>query len=132
MTVIIKKLRSKGMYQLITLYGDNEPWWFFEDWQEDIKEKQTFSTLAEAEAAYREKWFQMYETFTFVNAKMNYLSAFWNDGEERWCEECDDYLQQYTGLALLKDNQPLAIENGREFYEATNSNGKTKRCKRPQ
>ena len=24
------------MYQVITMYGDNEPWWFFDDWQEDI------------------------------------------------------------------------------------------------
>ncbi|HAQ4904514.1 TPA: DUF1033 family protein, partial [Enterococcus faecium] len=20
------------MYQVITMFGDNEPWWFFEDW----------------------------------------------------------------------------------------------------
>ncbi|HBM6132333.1 TPA: DUF1033 family protein, partial [Enterococcus faecium] len=22
------------MYQVITMFGDNEPWWFFEDWEE--------------------------------------------------------------------------------------------------
>ncbi|HAY6986968.1 TPA: DUF1033 family protein, partial [Enterococcus faecium] len=25
------------MYQVITMFGDNEPWWFFEDWEEDIE-----------------------------------------------------------------------------------------------
>lgn len=27
------------MFQVITMYGENEPWWFFEDWQEDIIEE---------------------------------------------------------------------------------------------
>ncbi len=30
------------MYQVITMYGDNEPWWFFEDWQNDIQEETSF------------------------------------------------------------------------------------------
>jgi hypothetical protein len=64
--------------------------------------------------------------------KVTFLSAFWNDGDERWCEECDDDLQQYKGLALLKKYQPIKVESGKEFYEATNSSGKAKRCERSQ
>jgi hypothetical protein len=30
------------MYQVITMFGDNEPWWFFEDWKEDIQEARNF------------------------------------------------------------------------------------------
>ncbi|EOT30662.1 DUF1033 family protein [Enterococcus saccharolyticus] len=118
------------MYQVITMYGDNEPWWFFEEWQADIQEEVTFSTLEEAQSFYRKKWNLVYEEYSYIHAKPNYLSAFWNDGDERWCEECDEDLQQYKGLALLKDYQPLTIESEREFYEATNSSGKTKRCQR--
>ncbi|MEG3033136.1 MAG: DUF1033 family protein, partial [Enterococcus sp.] len=31
------------MYQVVIMYGDNEPWWFFEDWQNDIKEEYAFA-----------------------------------------------------------------------------------------
>ncbi len=38
------------MYQVITMYGDNEPWWFFEEWQEDIQETATFEDFDAAVA----------------------------------------------------------------------------------
>ncbi|WP_061841404.1 DUF1033 family protein [Tetragenococcus halophilus] len=118
------------MYQVITMYGDNEPWWFFEDWQNDIQEETSFLSLDDAKL-FQKKWDLICNNYTYINSKTNFLSAFWNDGEERWCEECDDDLQQYKGLALLKNYQPITVESERKFYEATNSSGKAKRCKRP-
>ena len=56
--------------------------------------------------------------------------GFWNEDEERWCEECDDYLQQYIGLALLKEYQQVVDESRKDFYETTNSSGKAKRCQK--
>ncbi|ELA03841.1 putative DNA-binding protein [Enterococcus faecalis M7] len=44
------------MYQVITMYGDNEPWWFFDDWQEDIVQEKTFDNLTDAETYYVEVW----------------------------------------------------------------------------
>lgn len=120
------------MYQVITMYGDNEPWWFFEEWQEDIQEETTFSTLEEAQRYYHQQWQLISANYKYIQAKPNYLSAFWNEGDERWCEECDEDLQQYKGLALLKNYQPILIESERELYETTNSSGKTKRCQRSQ
>ena len=38
------------MYQVIVMYGDNEPWWFFEGWQADIQEAFTFASLREAQS----------------------------------------------------------------------------------
>ena len=118
------------MYQVITMYGDNEPWWFFEDWQSDIQTTEEFSTLTQAQEYYREQWQQLQMQYSYIQARPNYLSAFWNEEEVLWCEECDEDLQQYKGLALLKDYQPITIESERELYEATNSSGKTKRCQR--
>lgn len=120
------------MYQVITMFGDNEPWWFFDDWKEDIQEEETFESFEEAKEFYQQKWESINQDYSYINAKSNFLSAFWNDGDERWCEECDDDLQQYKGLALLKKYQPIEAESRKEFYEATNSSGKTKRCERPQ
>ncbi|EPH93618.1 MULTISPECIES: DUF1033 family protein [unclassified Enterococcus] len=120
------------MYQVITMFGDNEPWWFFEDWKEDIQEVETFESFDEAKEFYQKKWQSIHKDYSYINAKSNFLSAFWNDGDERWCEECDDDLQQYKGLALLKKYEPIKVESGKEFYEATNSSGKAKRCERSQ
>lgn len=120
------------MYQVITMYGDNEPWWFFEEWEEDIQEETSFLSLDDAISFFQEKWDIICKNYTCINSKTNFLSAFWNEGDERWCEECDDDLQQYMGLALLENHQPITIESERKFYEATNSSGKTKRCQRPE
>ncbi len=43
------------MYQVITMYGDNEPWWFFEEWRNDIDEEYAFRSLEEPEACYHTK-----------------------------------------------------------------------------
>lgn len=118
------------MYQVITMYGDNEPWWFFEEWQADIQEKASFDSLDEAVDYYENRWNELQNTNTYSNAKQNFLSAFWKEQDERWCEECDDYLQQYWGLALLKDEQPLTVDSRKEFYETANYSGKAKCCKR--
>lgn len=108
------------MYQVITMFGDNEPWWFFEDWEEDIEAEETFESFEEARQAYEKQWIAIHQDYEYINAKSNFLSAFWNDGDERWCEECDDDLQQYKGLALLKNHQPITVESRKEFYETTN------------
>ncbi len=44
------------MYQVITMFGDNEPWWFFEDWEEDIEAEETFESFEEARQAYEKQW----------------------------------------------------------------------------
>jgi len=120
------------MYQVVVMYGDNEPWWFFEGWQSDIQEVFTFATFSEAQSFYEQKWQEIREEYSYINAKSNFMTAFWNEEDERWCEECDDYLQQYIGLALLKEYQQVVDESEKDFYETTNSSGKAKRCQRPQ
>lgn len=117
------------MYQVIIMYGDNEPWWFFEDWQEDIESKKEFTSLEEAEYYYIQKWQEISATYEYINTKANYLAAFWNDGDERWCEECDEDLQQYKGLALLKDFQAVTFESGSDLQDRNNHCGKAKCCK---
>ena len=123
-------MRWKNLYQVIVMYGDNEPWWFFEEWQEDILEKDEFDCLDEAVAYYVKKWQEVSSKYTYTNVKPNYLAAFWNDEDERWCEECDESLQQYLGLALLKNYQAVSHESSSEFVDVTNECGKAKCCRR--
>lgn len=98
------------MYQVITMYGDSEPWWFFDDWQEDIQEEKVFDFLKEAEKYYIKKRELFLSKYEHVNIKGKYLAAFWNDGDERWCEDCEEELQQYKGLALLKEYKKISFD----------------------
>ncbi|MBL1223940.1 DUF1033 family protein [Enterococcus sp. BWR-S5] len=117
------------MYQVITMYGDNEPWWFFEDWREDIIEERKFDCLDEAATYYLQKWQEISSEYTYTNAKPNYLSAFWNDGDERWCDECDEDLQQYKGLALLQNDEQVSFESVKDLYVTANECAKPRCCK---
>lgn len=51
------------MYQVITMFGDNEPWWFFEDWEEDIEEEETFESFEEARQAYEKQWNEIHQNY---------------------------------------------------------------------
>lgn len=118
------------MYQVIRMYGDNQPWWFFEDWEQDIQNEKTFTSFAEAEKFYQEAWSALRKEKKNMEGKPNYLCAFWNDQDERWCEECGDYITQYTGLALLKDHKAVVNESGKEFYQKNGHEAEVKCCKR--
>ena len=43
------------MYQVVIMFGDNEPWWFFENWEDDIEIEESFDSFEEAQAEYEKK-----------------------------------------------------------------------------
>ncbi|MCA7026184.1 DUF1033 family protein [Stenotrophomonas acidaminiphila] len=45
------------------------------------------------------------------------MTIFWDPEDQRWCDECDEYLQQYHSLALLQDEQVIPDEKLRSGYE---------------
>lgn len=116
------------MYQVVEMYGDNEPWWFFEDWRQDIRKETVFATIEEAKRFYTQEWVRLSKNYPQHSGKQNFLSAFWSDSDERWCEECDDYLQQYTGLALLKDYQAVTETSDGQLYEDMHPTKKIRCC----
>lgn len=99
------------MYQVIVMYGDNEPWWFFDDWEEDIIDTYTYESFAEAKQKYQELSTELKAQYDEMKERANYLAAFWNKNDVAFCEDCDEDLQQYKGLLLLKDHQVLSNEN---------------------
>ncbi|SJZ71519.1 hypothetical protein SAMN02745116_01235 [Pilibacter termitis] len=116
------------MYRVVEMFGDNEPWWFLEGWEEDIVQSSSFENLEDALCYYKKCWLEYRKKFDEVNSKRNFLAAFWSEDDERWCEECNDYLQQYHSLAILYDNKMLAEEIGKKKYERVTSEGKAKSC----
>lgn len=95
------------MYQVLTMHGYYEPWWFLDNWQEDIDTKKEFTTFLEAKTYFQEKNQAFTRNYPHTKTKDFFLTAFWKDEDLRWCEECDDDLQQYVGLLLLKDGKKI-------------------------
>ena len=103
------------MFQVIKLCGNFEPWWFLEDWQNDIVSSHLFFDFDQALTTYRELWNDMMRTYPYHKSKKNLLATFWDEDDQIWCEECDEDLQQYNSIMLLKNcNRPITryIEKG--------------------
>ncbi|MBO0477122.1 DUF1033 family protein [Vagococcus sp. DIV0080] len=117
------------MYQVITMYGENEPWWFFEDWQEDIIEEKEYQDFNEAMSYFHQIAKQLHKEYEELREKDPWMVAFWNEGELIYCEDCDEELQAYKGLMILKNHEKLDIgECGED--ETANNCRKAKCCPR--
>jgi hypothetical protein len=116
------------MYKVIEMHGDNEPWWFFDNWEDDITASREFDKIEEALCFYKDCWRKMSVAYPEVNSKKNFLSAFWTEEDVRWCEECDNDLQQYHGLALLENGKAISEELGLAIYEIMTKESKFKGC----
>ncbi|NQL66947.1 DUF1033 family protein [Streptococcus suis] len=90
------------MYQVIKMYGDFEPWWFIEGWEEDITDKLVFENYEDAVLAFQKEWTDLASRFPMEESKGGMMTAFWDEADQYWCEECDEYLQRYHSLLLLE------------------------------
>ena len=116
-------------YQVIEMYGENEPWWFFKDWEEDIVTKQEFTSFSEAIHYLEKKIATLTVKYEEKRCKPDYMVAFWNEDEIKFCEECDDDIQLYHGILMLKDGKKIMV-NGKEQHEKISIGGEAKRCQR--
>lgn len=96
------------MYQVYLTEGEYEPWWFFDDWKTLIIEEKTFKNLEEAVEEYNSEFFKLSNTYPYQKTKKSFLTAFWCDEEKVFCESCDDDIQIYHGVMLLKDEQRIS------------------------
>lgn len=95
------------MFQIIELQGEYEPWWFFDDWKEQISQFKTFETFEEALIEYQQKFNCLQSKYPNHRTKKEYLSAFWDDEQNRYCPECADDIQLFHSVMLLKDCKPI-------------------------
>ena len=117
------------MYQVVEMKGDLEPWWFLEGWQEDIISTKEFENFYDALKYYKKLWFAMEETFPCYISRSSVMTAFWDQEDKHWCEECDEYLQVYQSIALLDDWQEIPEEKYRPGYEKRNDLPNHAHCK---
>lgn len=95
------------MYQVLIMKGEYEPWWFFEDWKSLVISQNVFPSFEEALHAYHQHDGQLSGEYPFKKTKNNYLTAFWSEEDSVYCESCEDEIQMYYGLLLLKNEKPI-------------------------
>lgn len=108
--------KEEEMYRVVTMYGTDEPWWFFDGWKEDIVSVDEFDDFYKALKCYKKEWFEMAENFKEFTSKSGLQTAFWKNGDEEWCEDCVGYLQRYHSIALLEDWHAIPLEKKRPGY----------------
>lgn len=91
------------MYQVVELYGPFEPWWFLEDWEDDIVSVKSYETFEEALKAFKRQWLHLRVSHPYYKSKASLLVAFWDTKNQSWCDDCEEPLQDYRSLALLKN-----------------------------
>ena len=64
------------MYRVVTMYGTDEPWWFFEGWKEDIVSVDEFDDFYKALKWYKKEWFEMAENFKEFTRSQDYKPHF--------------------------------------------------------
>lgn len=80
--------------------ADYEPWWNFDDMQEKYFDQKKFHTYEEYESAVHQLLLLYRQKYQFEKQKNNIYYAFWNEGENYYCEGCDEELQLYYGIIL--------------------------------
>ena len=120
---------ERKMYQVVEMKGDLEPWWFLEGWQEDIISTKEFENFYDALKYYKKLWFAMEETLPSYISRSSVMTAFWDQEDKHWCEECDEYLQGYQSISLLDDWQEIPKEKYRPGYEKRNDLPNHAHCK---
>ena len=108
--------KEEEMYRVVTMYGTDEPWGFFDGWKEDIVSVDEFDDFYKALKCYKKEWFEMAENFKEFTSKSGLQTAFWKNGDEEWCEDCVGYLQRYHSIALLEDWHAIPLEKKRSGY----------------
>lgn len=115
--------KNNKHYQVIKLYGDAEPWWFLEGWEEDITETALYTSYEAARSHYDREFARLEAAYEKHEVREGTLAAFWNPGEEEWCEECDEALQQFQSLMLMELD-----EEHPHGYEKAVSDSRLKPC----
>lgn len=116
------------MYKVIAMYGDYEAWWLLDGWEEDVISSQGFDDYYKALKYYKQLWLEEIKKYPCYKSRSDLMAAFWDPKDQRWCEECDDYLQQYHSLALLEDNHRISKGKFRPAYKKLTGDSPLRIC----
>ena len=102
------------MYCVIEMYGKDEPWWFFDDWEKMIVSTEEFSSLEEANNSFQQHEARLAANYPEKRSKGASAIAFWDEKEQDYCVACECDVQIFHGLILVDENNQLVEEKGEE------------------
>lgn len=97
------------MFEIVYMKADFEPWWMFEGWEEAIVSRIPCKNREEVEGHLASLLKKLREENDNETVKNNCFYAFWSTKEKTFCEACDDELQIYHGVIVLKENKPFIL-----------------------
>ena len=86
-----------------------EPWWMFEDWEETIVSRYSFKEVLEVKAHLKDTLAKLRKTYENEAVKKDCFYAFWSEEEKKFCEACDEDLQIYHGVIIMKEGKPTSL-----------------------
>lgn len=95
------------MYEVIYMKAEYEPWWLFDGWEETIQKRIQCATIKEADEALYVLLETFRATYEKEQVKDERFYAFWSADERVFCEACDEDLQIFHGVFIVKEGQPL-------------------------
>lgn len=98
-------------WEVILTKSENEPWWFFDGWENNITTSYTFNNEEDARLQYTTLFERLNSEFDHVKNKDSSAAAFWNCGELLYCDSCGDDLQIFYGLIILFNKKPYLCLN---------------------
>ena len=102
------------MFKVIETVGQDEPWWFFDDWEKMIVSTEVFSTLEEAYESFTKHEARLAANYPEKREKGSCCVAFWNTSETDYCVPCECDLQIFHGIIIVDEKNQLVEEKGEE------------------
>ena len=69
------------MFKVIETAGQDEPWWFFDDWEKMIVSTEEFSSLEEAKNSFQQHEARLASNYPEKRSKGTSAIAFWDEKE---------------------------------------------------
>ena len=99
------------MFEIIYMKAEFEPWWMFEDWEETIVSRHSFIDSIEVNIHLKELLAELRKEHKNEAMKKNCFYAFWSTEEKIFCDACDENLQIYHGVIVMKEGKPATMDN---------------------
>ena len=94
------------LFEVIYMKAEFEPWWMFKGWEETIVSRHSFSEAFEVKLYLNNILAELRKIHENEAVKNDSFFAFWSSAEKLFCEACDDDLQIYHGVILMKAGKP--------------------------
>ncbi|NYF24711.1 DUF1033 family protein [Sporosarcina sp. JAI121] len=94
------------MFEVIYMKADYEPWWMFDEWEDTIRSRHSFDDVNSAVLHFEKLIAELRKKHKHEAVKKDCFYAFWSEDEINFCDGCDEDLQLYHGIILMKDGKP--------------------------